>query len=216
MQTGHRQADATDQRAPLVEVGLGVISFQGDWQSCEVDAICTADRPPGLGLEMFPQDWIVVVGQQVCAAIAKAFEGADQIIEIGVMVGVVKLQVGDHTKMGGKFHQGAIRLVCFGHQQAAFTGVAVAARQGTTPPITAVGSSPAAASSVVITVLVVVLPWLPATAIAGCSSIRAASTSDRCSTVSPCSRAAFNSGLCSEWQSSPPPEEPQLRRWSVW
>ena len=79
---------------------------------------------------MFPQDWIVVVGQQVCAAIAKAFEGADQIIEIGVMVGVVKLQVGDHTKMGGKFHQGAIRLVCFGHQQAAFTGVAVAAITG--------------------------------------------------------------------------------------
>ena len=57
------------------------------------------------------------------------------------------------------------------------------------------GSAPAASSITAIIELVVVLPWVPATAIVRWTPMAAARASERCRTRSPRARAAASSGL---------------------
>ena len=63
------------------------------------------------------------------------------------------------------------------------------------PPMIAVGSSPASASTVAIMVVVVVLPWLPATATPSLTRMSSPSISARGMTGMPRARAAATSGL---------------------
>ena len=65
------------------------------------------------------------------------------------------------------------------------------------PPITYDGSNPHSVSTWEIIAVVVVLPWVPATAIPRRPSISEPSAALRCSTVSPRSRASASSGLSS-------------------
>ena len=64
-----------------------------------------------------------------------------------------------------------------------------------TPPITYDGSAPSSRSTVVSMEVVVVLPCVPATATVRLPSMTEASAAARCSTRSPCCRAAASSGL---------------------
>ena len=57
-------------------------------------------------------------------------EGLDEGVEIGVVVGVIKFQVGDHTEMGLEFDERAIGFVGFGHQQPTFSMAGIAAKGG--------------------------------------------------------------------------------------
>ena len=63
------------------------------------------------------------------------------------------------------------------------------------PPMIAVGSSPASARMTAIIVVVVVLPWLPATATPSLTRISSPSISARGMTGMPRARAAATSGL---------------------
>ena len=65
------------------------------------------------------------------------------------------------------------------------------------PPITNVGSSPPSASTLATRLVVVVLPWVPATAMPWRSRISSASISARGTTGTRASRAATTSGLSS-------------------
>ncbi len=64
-----------------------------------------------------------------------------------------------------------------------------------TPPFTTVGSKSPASSRAATMVVVVVLPWVPATATLYLSRISSASISARRTTGMPCARAASSSGL---------------------
>ena len=63
------------------------------------------------------------------------------------------------------------------------------------PPTTTVGSSPPRSSTIATIEVVVVLPWLPATAMPYFMRMSSASMSARAITGTFASRAAFSSGL---------------------
>ena len=63
------------------------------------------------------------------------------------------------------------------------------------PPLTTVGSNPPASSNVATIVVVVVLPWVPATATLDFNRISSASMSARRTTGRPRARASSSSGL---------------------
>ncbi len=65
------------------------------------------------------------------------------------------------------------------------------------PPITKVGSRPPSASTLAVSEVVVVLPWVPATATPRLKRISSASISARGTTGMRCARASSSSGLSS-------------------
>ena len=66
---------------------------------------------------MLAQDRIVLVGEQAAASGSEATHGGDQVIQIPVVIGVIQLQIGDHSKSGIEFDQGSVRFIGFRHQQ---------------------------------------------------------------------------------------------------
>ena len=130
VQARQGQGEAAHQLAPFVEIGHAAVAVELHRDGGEVHRFCLHHRPPGLGIEVLPQDRVIPVGQQALAALGELLQGADQGVQIRVMVRVVQLQVGDHPEAGGKFHQGAIGFVGFSHQQGAGATAAVAAEGG--------------------------------------------------------------------------------------
>ena len=61
--------------------------------------------------------------------IPESLQGRDQVVQTAVMVGVIKLEVGDQSKACLEFHQ-SHPIVRFRHQQSSLAGMAVAADAG--------------------------------------------------------------------------------------
>ena len=125
-----RELQAAHQGALLVEVGPGAITPLLAGQGGEVDPLGRFGRPPAVGLKVLVQHGTVAVGQQPLAPCGEALQGVDQGLQVGVVVGVVELEVGEHAEPGDELHQGAVRLVGLRHQQPALALAAVAAEGG--------------------------------------------------------------------------------------
>ena len=130
VQPGQRQRETPHGDAVFVEGGHGAVAVQLLRDGGKGHAFGVADRPPMAGLELLPQDRTVAVGQQLLAAAAEALHGGDQGRQVGVVVGVVQLQVGDHPQPGLELHQGAVGFIRFRHQQRALAIAAIAAEGG--------------------------------------------------------------------------------------
>ena len=79
---------------------------------------------------MFLQDRAVVIGQHAIATPCEALQGGDQLVEAGVVIGVIQLQVGDHPQAGAELHQGPVGFIRLGHEQLPLAGVTIAAEAG--------------------------------------------------------------------------------------
>jgi hypothetical protein len=77
---------------------------------------------------------------------------------------VVGLDVGDHREHRLQVHERGVALVGLGDQEAPVPSRACVSALFSRPPITKVGSRPASASTLATRLVVVVLPWVPATA----------------------------------------------------
>ena len=79
---------------------------------------------------MFLQDRAVVIGQHAIATPREVLQGGDQVVEAGVVIGVIQLQVGDHPQAGAELHQGPVGFIRLGHEQLPLASVTIAAEAG--------------------------------------------------------------------------------------
>ena len=77
MQPRQGQHEVPNGRAVFVEARVAAIAIQLERQGCEIHAIGGGHRPPGIGLDVFPEDEAVMVGQDLVAAVGKAPHRAD-------------------------------------------------------------------------------------------------------------------------------------------
>ena len=91
--------------AVLEEIDPGAIApfLAGD--GGEGHPIGPLGRPPAVRREGPPQNRAVAVGQQAAAAGREALQGGHQGGQVGVVVGVIEFEVGDHAQLGGELHQ---------------------------------------------------------------------------------------------------------------
>ena len=114
--SGQGQAELAHGQPLLVEGGEGAVAAQIVGYRGEVDPVRTGGGPPVPGLEVLPQDRTVPVGQQFAAAMCKPLKRGDQGVQVGVVIGVIQLQVGDHPKPGLELHQRAVGFIRLGDQ----------------------------------------------------------------------------------------------------
>ena len=98
MTTGQGQFKAAHQFTVFKEVGNGAVAPLLVGNRCKGDACGAFDRPPMAGFEPLAQHRVVVVGQEPCCVAGEPLQGGDQGFEVGVVVRVVELDVGEHAE----------------------------------------------------------------------------------------------------------------------
>ena len=95
MATRQGQLDLADWLAVLVPVGQGAIALFLAGDGREAHPLGAIDRPPVIGLELVAQHRAVAIGQQLASPRGKPLKGGHQGLQVGVVVGVVELDVGE-------------------------------------------------------------------------------------------------------------------------
>lgn len=97
---GQGQLDRADVDAAFVEGRAGAIPTLVGGEGREGHTVACFGGPPAVGVEMLPENRAVTVGKHPVGGGGEPLQRVDQRLDVGIVVGVIQLHVGQHRQVG--------------------------------------------------------------------------------------------------------------------